>query len=1151
MATSPDGSVLIRTVRLKVLYTFDIEQKDNHLARYPHPLEVQTAFIDETSQIGVIDLRTCLEAVTTASPELTTHPDNDYTVYAYDYSEPDTPLVGQGMLSKALISQTQGQGGDNDTMVTGRVTKNLLGLFSKNAQETLEVKLRFTPVNAFPQRYRSGSISSQDGGRPQWQNGMATQTLPRSASPVDTSGLEAMQRMLSGDNMQMGNPGSGSRPVTPTAAQNFNAPPRVPGNANSRPASRSGMRQTSQARRESFNSGYYSGDENADDGPARKRAKTSKVDWPSKTNFNIERQPDSLRVAASTASSVRLHRPIAINPATVAAMQQGQPTEEPVRPPTPVPAAKSGRPRGRPRKNAPSNLNHGSQIRDSSPMVEINQQPQLLNVAVTSPEDARLRSVDSTPANIPSSPPVMPDPQQPAVTSPALPPMMNSNHDSGFMSGTLDDIFGDDAMLQFDDFVLGKPHEMNGQPQLHQLRDSYPPVFDEGNDTLDALTQQPKPQMEPPPLPLNQRPLARAQSYTPGLPNSVSSPRLAPAPIPRARQIMEEQQRARSSLPPQVPKSDPAPRTLQRAQTWAPDSDALMSEAPSLEEARAKAASKKKVGKEQTKARLENAIANGEMPPFCDNCGSIETPAWRRGYAKTFHCPWDEVETSLDPGQCCFKEVLTHNADGSVKSFRGYKVEKLTGDDDENWLAITLCNPCGLWLHKQKCPRPREKWQKKEPHSKGKRRRNPNPSKTSKKANGNANFKSDAQTPVSDDSSPADTSNEAADGDENENESSNNEEYMPDDGEPQLPHMPHSHRASSADPGPRGLQARTKQRATERQVQSSPGQAHGSEALPIQIGFTPKSVRRQLFPSPEKTQVRSDPGPTAASSQGNPIHLPAFVRRSPRLNKTRDCFAHQGAAVEVTVDGKENAAPALQILDESIDHLFEEGPGDLELPPMTPTPKRRSERLLLKTPSQTPSRQFGADLSPNAELLPIFRTPKVKHTNQQAVLNALLGSSHKDVHQMTPFSRSIHDALTSDVPVSVTLPRDGQATSKKNTPNKAINFDFPDLPSLKNSSPISSDQLLNFNLSEMTTDQLNSEFNEPFLANSTLPSSPPPGLFTYFDVDGEDISRMWDEMIDTNATDQGQASTFHDSEATSASKPTAVQPRRSPRKQVA
>ena len=100
MATSPGETVSIRTVKLKVLYTFDVEQKDNHLARWPHALNVQAAYIDETNQIGVIDLRTCLEAVTNASPELTANADNDYTIYAYDYSEPDTPLVGQGMLSR-------------------------------------------------------------------------------------------------------------------------------------------------------------------------------------------------------------------------------------------------------------------------------------------------------------------------------------------------------------------------------------------------------------------------------------------------------------------------------------------------------------------------------------------------------------------------------------------------------------------------------------------------------------------------------------------------------------------------------------------------------------------------------------------------------------------------------------------------------------------------------------------------------------------------------------------------------------------------------------------------------------------------------------------------------------------------------------------
>ncbi|EXJ84543.1 hypothetical protein A1O3_05212 [Capronia epimyces CBS 606.96] len=1157
MASSPAEGVSIRTIRLKVLYTFDVEQKDNHLARWPHPVDVQTAFVDDLNQIGVIDLRTCLEAITTASPELTTHPENDYTVYAYDYSEPDTPLVGQGMLSRALANQDQGAGGDNEAMVTGKLTKNVMGLFSKNAQEMLEVRLRLTPVSTFaPARYRSGSVSSQDGSRPQWSNSSSTQTMPSSTSPVDTSGLEAMQRMLSRENV----PSSGpiSRPGTPNASQILNAPTRQAGTS-SRPSSRAGTRQTtSHARRDSFNSGYYSGDENVEDGPARKRAKITKVDWPTKSDLNIERQPESLRVAASIASSVRLQRPIAINPAITT--QGILSTEEPVRPPTPVPASRS-KPRGRsvrPRKNPLSNLVHGAQIRGSSPSPESAPRPDLLNIPVASPEDTRARSLSSTPANIPSSPPVMPEQQHSMITSPALPPLADHGHDSGFLSETLDELFGDDQTLQFEDFIIDKPDGEGCDETRERSKNTanlYPLVFGDGNVFEDRSAIQPKPHMIPPPLPMSSRPVARAQSYTPALRTSTSSPRLAPAPIPRARQIMEEQrdqQRMKTIAPAPLPKSDPPARMFQRSQTWAPDSDALMSDAPTGEESRAKAASRKKVGKEQTKARLENAIANGEMPPFCDNCGSIETPAWRRAYAKTFDCAWDDVETSLDQGECCYKEILAHNPDGSVKTFRGYKVERRPGDEVDEWTSITLCNPCGLWFHKQKCPRPPEKWQKKDPKERGKRKRNTNSSsKAVKKANGNSNLKSDAQTPASDDSSPADFATEAPDAEENENEATNNDDYMADNVEPQLPQMPHTFRASSAEPGPRGLQASFRHRAHGRQVQSSPGQAHGSEGVPIEIDLTPKPVRRQLFPSPDKVQVRSDPGPATSSSKAT-ISLPAFVRRSPRLNKTRDVFALSAGVVEISADGKENIAPAPAptVVDDGLADLFEEGPADVELPPMTPTPKRRSERLLLKTPSKTPQRQFGAGLSPNAGLHPNFRTPKAKSATHPA-LTALLGTAHKDVLEMTPFSRSIHDALTSDLPLPLELPEENKSllrgSSKKSTPNKALCFDFPDLPSLKNSSPMSNEQLVNFSFSELTTDQLHSDCNDPFHANVTMPSSPPPGLFSFLDTHEH---ALWDGMLSVNGTPHDGQPTYPDPDTEGLTGTTKLSHllRRSPRK---
>ena len=690
-----EEGVSVQTVKLKVLYTFDPDQKDNHLARWPQSLEVNTCYADSTNQIGVVELRTCLESVTTASPELLSRIDTDYAVYALDYSEEDTPLVGQGMLSKHTAAQDDPTAQENEAMITGKISKGIMGLLSKNAQPTLEVKLRLKPVAAFPsQRTRSGSVSSQEGRIPQWLNGndlTLPQSIHRPMSPMQTSGLETMQRMLSEggparernsivgpDGMTYSRPGS--RAGTPSLPPTFNPP----------------QRQPPHARRDSFNSGYYSGEENADDGPARKRARITKVDWPNKTNLNIERQPDSLRVAASTASSVRLHRPIAINPAINP--QNESLSEEPIRPPTPIPTTKTGKPRGRPRRPRQSTLKNQTNQQELTSSIDGPMQSDMPEGAASSPEDVRPRSMSSTPANIPSSPPVMLHQHGPMVTSPVLPPMLGNPHDSGFMSGNLDDIFGDGGgqMLNFDDFVMDKGDEQpNGlifdQQNFQHEDKSYMPVFDEGNELAASQNGSAPTQAKEFVLPAAPpRPMSRAQSFTPALRVGMSSPKLAPAPIPRARQIMDEQ-KAKGLLT-QLPQSEPG-RMLQRSNTWAPDmSDALMSEAPTVmgEESRQKI--KKKVGKAQTKARLENAISAGEMPPFCDNCGNIETPAWRRAWSKHFTCNWEDVDTSLVPGELCWKEPLEFSDDGTITKFKGLKCEKRAGDEDEGWKQVNLCN---------------------------------------------------------------------------------------------------------------------------------------------------------------------------------------------------------------------------------------------------------------------------------------------------------------------------------------------------------------------------------------------------------------------------------------------------------------------------
>lgn len=51
---------------VKVLYTFDNESKTNCLARWPHILDIQTAYIDDEAQVGVIELKTCIQAIVSA-----------------------------------------------------------------------------------------------------------------------------------------------------------------------------------------------------------------------------------------------------------------------------------------------------------------------------------------------------------------------------------------------------------------------------------------------------------------------------------------------------------------------------------------------------------------------------------------------------------------------------------------------------------------------------------------------------------------------------------------------------------------------------------------------------------------------------------------------------------------------------------------------------------------------------------------------------------------------------------------------------------------------------------------------------------------------------------------------------------------------------
>jgi len=501
-----------------------------------------------------------------------------------------------------------------------------------------------------------------------------------------------------------------------------------------------------------------------------------------------------------------------------------------------------------------------------------------------------------------------------------------------------------------------------------------------------------------------------------------------------------------------------------------------------------KSKTRKRVGKEQTRARLENAIATGEMPPFCHNCGAIETPAWRRGYIKYFTCPIDDVQTSTEPGEMCYKQIVDKAPDGKVAKWKGWKVEKKATTGDDDWEQICLCNPCGLWFHKSKCPRPPEKWQKKNPKEKKKRKRPPKPpkSRTNPPRHAAGNVQSDAQDPVSDDSSPAETSME--DGvDDNGDAMTINDENN-DDEEPELPPMPMQTRSAQ-------MARRTVMFAVEaRQVQSSPA-IKSTAAEPIVVDLTPKPLRRVLFPSPGIDAVTESTA--LAVEMVEEGLLPSFVRRSPRFNKVKDVFAVTAASRVITVDGdgKENANPPSTHHDDGLDDLF----GDIEddrtmLPPATPTPKRRSERIMMRTPGRTPSREFGAEIFNNAESSPKgVKTPTPKAMNLMADLFMDPAMRGVDPKLMTPLSRSLHAACSDGVSPKTPRRYKTGTTPKNNTPG--LRFDWTDLPRLATSSPISWPQNIDGdnNWSELPTEHMHPDFDDILAPDLPMPSSPPVG----------------------------------------------------------
>ncbi|KAL7937079.1 hypothetical protein V8C35DRAFT_277571 [Trichoderma chlorosporum] len=627
-----DYGVQTKLMNLKVHYTFDKEAKVNCLARGSQPLQIQTVPIDEANFIGIVDLRACVHVIAECSPELTNH-ECDYTIYAIDYSEPDLPLVGQGLLSWVFQSMRPDFANHQPKMVTGRVTRNVLGVFGGGNRETLEVRLKLSETARIQRSITYASSVEQQPVRPmesalppnaasEWNSlvqsssQMAQQGGQNHGSPMPVTHSPSMAPALPQGPppplVRQGSFGPSYSQNPPTQelprlapvpidpqSQSISGIPAPSSRPSSRASNRPSRRKPPTGRprgrprkkpAEGNTSGYEDGTEGEEaappkeDEPVKKRAKVTKVDKSDANPFATE--PESLRVAASNSSSLRNFRPIAINSDSVT----GSHLQEVPRAPTPVP---NGRLRAVPGREPSSLKRRESAL--SQPPVSSFATSEASRFASPGIDDER--SPDSTaptpnypddsPADIGSSPPVQqatpymrssPPPSSPVL--PPMPAMVPRGHERNMPGNDMSELFGEGNQPVLEE--LPPPQRAHKAPkqsvpvQVFQLQDG-----PSGQDLVHLLTYNtpyptsntPGPaegSLPPPPKAGPSRPQTNGQNTKRKRPQA-TSPMLGPTPPPTTDAAERPMSPALTSTP--APIQAPTPIHLPasaRAPAFAP-----------------------------------------------------------------------------------------------------------------------------------------------------------------------------------------------------------------------------------------------------------------------------------------------------------------------------------------------------------------------------------------------------------------------------------------------------------------------------------------------------------------------------------------------------------------------------------------------------
>tara|TARA_R110002003_G_scaffold171_9_gene13949 strand:+ start:7834 stop:9594 length:1761 start_codon:yes stop_codon:yes gene_type:complete len=473
---------------------------------------------------------------------------------------------------------------------------------------------------------------------------------------------------------------------------------------------------------------------------------------------------------------------------------------------------------------------------------------------------------------------------------------------------------------------------------------------------------------------------------------------------------------------------------------------------------------------------MEKAIAAGELPPHCKNCGEIDTPTWRKAYTRVEHGSPEGVEISKDTagtGVIAYEVIEPTEENGGTLSYRIFKNNTTRDEKAGNvFEELNLCNPCGLWLIKKGSMRPRKLWDKSE---KGTKRKRQAAAARTKSVSQEGDFTSDAVVPLSDAVIPEE--NEVATVSFDGNADSG------------MPPPPLLHRASSFQPVNQSstLDKDTAEDALRRAIQSSPAGLRGSRHSPIDIepDLTPRPTRRLLFPSPRKDGEAKSLSPAPAGfpptvDDANKDVVPEKPRcqRCKRLRKgcdrERPCgrcdnagIGFEGcvpcemprtnwfetpavhmASVDEENPDKENCPPSA-VEHDDFAHLFDD-----PLSPKTTPKKDQLFQDLLKTPTPGSRRRNQVTPRQGAENPDLLMTPS-RITPSRNILTPR-GTRAATIAPETPFTRQLNALLSDCNYSSPSQAIDFSTFPTFNTPGRAQFSEFMNDEFLSSDMPIPS-----------------------------------------------------------------------------------------------